>query len=273
MLRSLIVLVGCYLSIGTMLYFMQKKIFFPVANISSARNEVMKPPDGIKEFRTLTTDGESITVWRSAPESQRTPKRVAIIFHGNGETVANKNFIPFFNRHGVIAYTFDYRGYGTSTGTPSTEGIYLDAKAVWDLVKREENIDPKELIILGNSIGSGPASYLAAQLDVGVFILIAGYSSLKSIVESTSFERYFTPFLYFEFPTFQFVKKLTRACVILGHGMKDNIIPFTELEKIYSALPKNLSISKLISEKASHNDIYFAIESELNNVLDKCLAL
>jgi fermentation-respiration switch protein FrsA (DUF1100 family) len=259
-----------YLCCGFSLYFLQERLIFPAA-YSSIRYSGA-PPAGTTELKATTVDGETLTVWRSQPSAPLAKKQVAIIFHGNGETVANRNFMPFLNELGIIAYGFDYRGYGTSTGSPSPEGILRDADSVWELVKQQENIQPDQLILLGNSIGSGPASYLAQKTQAKVLVLIAAYSSLQSVVAQLPIQGLFLPFLRYSFPTAQYVSQLrSSACVVLAHGERDQVIPFSELNKVQSALPAGIVQKVLISREASHNDIFYAVEEQLHRALKECM--
>ena len=55
---------------------------------------------------------------------------------------------------------FDYRGYGKSTGTPSESGLYADAQAVYDYVRRRNDLNQERIIVFGRSLGGAVALHL-----------------------------------------------------------------------------------------------------------------
>ncbi|KAL8539984.1 hypothetical protein ACS0TY_001550 [Phlomoides rotata] len=59
---------------------------------------------------------------------------------------------------------YDYSGYGASTGEPSEYDTYADIEAVYECLQTEYGISQEDLILYGQSVGSGPTLHLAAQL-------------------------------------------------------------------------------------------------------------
>ena len=85
-----------------------------------------------------------------------------------------KNFSAF------TVYLINYRGYGGSTGTPTEEGLYSDALALYDLV----HVDHESISVMGRSLGSGIATYLASERPVSRLALITPYDSIKNVAQS-----------------------------------------------------------------------------------------
>ena len=270
-LRRLVKCVLIYLFLGTILYFIQDKIIFVGAYLPFLK-KMQERPVGTDESILPLSDGTHLTVWSSRPEKPLDTKWVGIIFHGNGENVSQRNFLPFFNSLGIPAYTFDYNGYGTSTGAPSEEGLYRDADAIWEYVRSRENVTPEQTIVLGNSLGSGPAAYLASKIQPHTLIILAGYSSLRSAVLHLPQYMLFLPFLKYKIPTSEFLSELKKGCVVLAHGRKDGTIPFGELSLLENALNPKVTRKILVSEVASHNDIFYKVENELRAATVDCLS-
>ncbi|XP_064964114.1 uncharacterized protein LOC135612162 isoform X2 [Musa acuminata AAA Group] len=65
----------------------------------------------------------------------------------------------------VNIMSYDYSGYGASTGKPSEFNTYYDIEAVYDCLKKEYGIKQEDLILYGQSVGSGPTLHLAARLQ------------------------------------------------------------------------------------------------------------
>lgn len=53
----------------------------------------------------------------------------------------------------------EYRGYGLSQGTPSEEGLYMDARAGIDYLFSRTDINTNEIIVFGRSLGIEFRSY------------------------------------------------------------------------------------------------------------------
>ncbi|KAJ8435062.1 hypothetical protein Cgig2_015567 [Carnegiea gigantea] len=59
---------------------------------------------------------------------------------------------------------YDYSGYGASTGKPSEANTYADIQAVYQCLQTEYGVSQEDLILYGQSVGSGPTLHLAAKL-------------------------------------------------------------------------------------------------------------
>jgi abhydrolase domain-containing protein 12 len=90
-----------------------------------------------------------------------------LYFHGNAATRAvdfrvwlQRTYSTFLNCN---VLTIDYRGFGNSTGVPSQPGLIEDAKTSWDWLVRH-GAAPKDILIIGQSLGTGVSSQLGALL-------------------------------------------------------------------------------------------------------------
>ena len=61
-------------------------------------------------------------------------------------------------------FSFDYRGFGDSTGEPTEEGLIKDARHVYDWLQRMTD-GRRRIYIWGQSLGSAVACQLAARLS------------------------------------------------------------------------------------------------------------
>ena len=62
-------------------------------------------------------------------------------------------------------FTFDYRGYGRSEGSPSRRGIYKDSVAAIEYIMSKPDIDRGNVFVFGQSIGGGHAIVAIAKND------------------------------------------------------------------------------------------------------------
>ena len=59
----------------------------------------------------------------------------------------------------------EYRGYGHSDGSPSEEGIYMDAQAALDHLSQRSDIDPGKILVFGRSLGGAVAIEIASRCE------------------------------------------------------------------------------------------------------------
>ena len=122
----------------------------------------------------LRRDGVTLRGWRVNPGR---PAAV-VYFGGNAERIefARDEFATWFPDHTV--YLVAYRGYGASDGTPREADLYADAVALFDHVSARHS---GPVGVVGRSLGSGVAGYLASQRPVARLVLITPFDSLAHV--------------------------------------------------------------------------------------------
>lgn len=152
-----------YLGICAFLYVAQDSmLYYPSSNVTNADAAVF----------ILSSEGLSIKVWRAG-----TGENALLYFGGNGENVANNipRFAPLYESSTV--YFMNYRGFGGSDGEPDEHGFYRDAAALYDLVSSNH----ANVSIIGRSLGSGVATWLAAERPVDKLVLVTPFDSVESV--------------------------------------------------------------------------------------------
>jgi len=90
-----------------------------------------------------------------------TPRNVWLLLHGNGGQAAFRGYaMPSFSPDDSV-YVVEYPGYGQRPGTPSLESINAAAREAYDQLRAEFPQTP--VCVAGESIGSGPACFLATS--------------------------------------------------------------------------------------------------------------
>ncbi|KAF2309877.1 hypothetical protein GH714_005462 [Hevea brasiliensis] len=64
-----------------------------------------------------------------------------------------------------VSICYDYSGYGASSGKPSEFNTYCDIEAVYNCLKKDYEVKQEDLILYGQSVGSGPTLHLASRLQ------------------------------------------------------------------------------------------------------------
>lgn len=103
--------------------------------------------------------------------------KAVIYFGGNAETVARnaRSYTDLFPDYTI--YLVNYRGYGGSTGSPTEAALYADAKAIYDSIQDRH----QQISIIGRSLGTGVATYLASVRAVDRMILVTPYDSIEEV--------------------------------------------------------------------------------------------
>jgi uncharacterized protein len=179
--------------------------------------------------RIATEDGEALVAWYRAPE-QGQP--IFLYFDGNGgrpQIWGGRWRRIAESGAGFLAVC--YRGYSGSTGRPSERGLHLDARAGYDWLIAN-NYQPRDIVIHGFSLGSGPAVRLAAERPARALILEAPFTGVDDVAAS-----HFTPasrlFIRDRFRTRDWIGDV-RMPVLIVHGDADTVIPFTQGERLFA---------------------------------------
>jgi hypothetical protein len=236
------------------------------------RGTLLHPPADVAAFEIRTSDGETLPAWRRTPDSSPRPQ-VALFLHGNGDTLESSIGVQrWLAQLGYTNYAVTYRGFPGSSGFPSEVGIERDATAALEFILRHERIEPREVIVIGNSIGTGPATYLAAQFGVGTLVLIAPYTSIPDVVRARGVLALLTPFLWYTIPSLERIGTLREICLVLAHGKKDTVIEFEHSVRLLKAYRGSGTATLLSRDNADHFNILGAVFEELGATIDRCVS-
>lgn len=151
----------------------------------------------------------------------------------------------------------EYPGYGVYKGTPTAKGILEDAEIVFDFLTYEMMIDPKKIFLMGRSIGTGPATYLASSRESGLLILLSAYTSIKEVA-GARFGSLAKLMVAERFRNVDEIEKVTSPCFFL-HGSKDTLIPSSHTHELFKKCKAVSGMS--IGEAMTHN--YFDIKKDI----------
>lgn len=164
---------------------------------------------------------------------------------------------------GYNIMTLNYRGYVESSGKPSEKALYEDALAQYDAFGKGKNV-----IVVGRSLGTGVATYVASKREVKGLILITPYDSILSMAK----ERYpyFPMDILLKHP-FEAVKYIpsVRAPISLFEVEHDTTIPRFHLEKLMEKTPT--PFLHVTFTNTTHGDVleHPKFIQELQNTLGK----
>ena len=183
--------------------------------------------------------------------------------HGNAENLRSLAWRQdLFQSHGYGFCSFDYEGYGRSSGKPSEAAAERDVLRVWKYLTVERNIPAEQIVLHGFSLGTGVASFLASK--------VSGYRAL--ILEAPFTSTYAVAGLAWvpgnRFPSFRYITQV-KSPILIMHGDRDRIIPFSHGKKLYEKAPSPKHFHQV--RGAGYNDIIATAGSDYWQILNEFL--
>ena len=177
--------------------------------------------------------------------------KALIYFGGNAEAVVANAEDFSSNFSDTTIYLVNYRGYGGSIGKPTEAGNYADALAVYDHVKK----DHSQIFVAGRSLGSGVATYLAANRSLESVVLITPYDSILNIAKAN----------YSIFPVSLLLKdrydsvsrtNAIKSKVLVIAAEQDVVIPMSHTQNLVKAF-RDDQVQFEVIKNTGHNDVSF----------------
>jgi hypothetical protein len=228
-----------YAGIVVVFWLIERSLVF---RPSSAAEFWGKPDDPRSQDVTFaSSDGNTISArWVPTETSQH---GAVLVAHGNGGNLTHRGKLAADIRRelGAGVLLFDYPGYGRSTGSPTEESCYASTDAAYNWLVEEQKLAPGRIVLLGESLGGGPAVELATRVEHRALVLVFTFTSLPDAA------KYHYPFLptrtamRTRFDNLQKMPNCPRP-VFIVHGTADRTVPFSHGEKLFEAAnePKQL---------------------------------
>ena len=243
-----LILTGIFLYFGTglYLYLVQRDfIYFPVHSSASEYEQRIFENDGYQIKATVLNKGNT---------------KAIIYFGGNAENVDynSEAFSQLFTDHTI--YLVKYRGYSGSTGKPTEEGLYSDALHIYDEIIDKHN----QVTVLGRSLGSAVATYLASKRDVHKLVLITPFDSILSIAKSQYPIYPVSLLLKDHYDSYSRVNSISSEILVIA-AAEDRIIQRQHTQRLIEGFSKDIEFE--VIEGVGHNDIsrnprYFGVMKE-----------
>jgi len=226
------ILIGCvalYVALVAVMFFGQRRLqYFPNA-------EIRLPSDlGLNDFDRVvlkTKDNVTLLAWyHPSPVGRPT----ILYFHGNAGGISDRaEKLKYFAQQGFGFLALSYRGFEGSAGSPSEAGFKIDADTAYAWL-REHNISEYQIMLLGESLGTGVAVQLSAHAQAAAMALEAPYANAVDVGAASY---WFLPVRLLMRDQF---RSMDSICMFSGplliiHGTEDRVIPFTQGRKLFAA--------------------------------------
>ncbi len=238
LLSILKVLVVSYVLILVLMYFFQRHLlYFPTPPNTEVKEQTI----------SFTHQGETLNGWVLNPG-----KPDAIVYYGGNAERVEKNISLFKDKLAThTVYLINYRGYGQSTGEPTEEGLFTDALFIYDQLKTKH----QTISAVGRSLGTGVASYLAANRIIDKLVLITPFDSITNVAQGTYWFLPVSLLIKDKFASWQLADKIT-ANTLVFIAEADQVVPPEHAKNLLNHFTRE-QVQSITIKAARHGDISF----------------
>lgn len=240
--------------------YIQDDMFFHPWHDEKSYEQLLSETDF--EEISINNNGTLLNGWlKYNSKAEKAP--LVIFFGGNAQNSSNTcmNFLKkdrykYFGQYNVMI--IDYPEYGLSEGKISDQTMFESALKIYDYAIDLECVDKNNIVILGYSIGTGVATYLASQRDVNGLILVSPYDEALSLYND-NFNIFHGPIKLlakYKFKSIDYAKNVKVSPLIIT-SYADEIIDYNltlNLSKCFEKVDNTIVLNDV-----KHND-YFAQE-------------
>ena len=227
LLQLVLIIFFLYFFVLVFLYFYQRNLLYHPNENNYSGDKISVD---IKKIKIRTSDNIELLGWYH--EKNLKDFKTLIYFHGNAGTLENRiHKINHFQDMNINFLIIAWRGFSGNNGKPTEQGLYEDGKSAINWLAKK-GVDEKDLILYGESLGTGVATHLAQNKYYAGIILETPFTSMADAA------KIFYPYipvnllLKDRFENYQKVKNI-KSPILVMHGEIDQIVPFSMGKKIY----------------------------------------
>lgn len=251
---------------GALVWFGQRsQMYYP------DRSAVPRADDALPGSRdvTLTTaDGLELAGWYAPPTGEC--DAAVLVAPGNGgNRSARVALAEAIRGAGFGVLLWDYRGYASNEGSPSEEGLALDARAARDLLDSQ---GPAHVVYLGESLGTGVVTELATERPPAALVLRSPYTTFGDVADALLG----APVGWMLRDRYPLVEHLdeVEAPVAVVFGTADSLVPAEQSRRVAQvARDGGLEVVEVPVDGADHNDDVLAAGRPLVDALVRAARL
>ena len=232
LLQLVLIIFFLYFLVLVFLYFYQRNLLYHPNENNYSGDKISVD---IKKVKISTSDNIELLGWYH--EKNLKDYKTVIYFHGNAGSLENRiHKLNHFQDININFLIIAWRGFSGNDGKPSEQGLYIDGKSAIDWLKKK-GLDEKDLILYGESLGTGIATHLAQNKSFAGVILETPFTSMIDTA------RIYYPYipvnllLKDKFENYKKIKNINSPILVM-HGEADQIVPFSMGKKIYEIANK-----------------------------------
>ena len=223
----LTIFVFFYILILLSTYIFQRNLLYHPSENNYSGDKITVP---IEKIKIKTKDNIDLIAWYHQKNLNK--YKTILFLHGNAGSLENRiHKINQFKDMNINFLIVAWRGFSGNKGQPTEEGLYEDARSSVRWLKNK-GINEKNLIIYGESLGTGVAVEIAQNANFAGIILESPFTSM---IDAGKDKYPFLPVRFLLKDKYESDKKIKniKSPVLVMHGKVDNIVPFHMGRKIY----------------------------------------
>lgn len=240
LISAITIAISVYIIFGFILFLFQEKyIYFP------NEQDFYKCPG--------FADAEKINLQGTRFYYKYISDTLVVFYHGNAGSACDRAFFKSIFEKNKYSYIFvEYAGYSNDKKIPNKNRILQDVVRVNEFIK---NKSPKKIILMGESIGTGPAAFHSTLFPADKIILINPFNQLVEVAQK-HYPYYPVKLLFRNNFENDVWLKTFGGEILLLHAGNDSIIPLSSSKKLYNFLINKNKKIQYVVVGADHNDIY-----------------
>ena len=241
-LTYILILISVYL-------FQRNLLYHPSENNYSGDKITIS----VEKIKIKTKDNIDLTAWYH--KKNLNEYKTILFLHGNAGSLENRiHKINHFKDININFLIVAWRGFSGNKGKPTEEGLYEDARSSVRWLKTK-GVDEKNLIIYGESLGTGIATEIAQNKNFAGVILESPFTSM---IDAGKDKYPFLPVRFLLKDKYESDKKIknVKNPLLIMHGKVDKIVPFWMGQKLYNIAnePKSFYISEYDNHMMEYNE-------------------
>lgn len=236
----------CFATTGV-LYHMEDELLYYPEIPKHSRVYVPAPSTCNLPYQSLfirSKDGTMLHMFfipQTADKIKRAP--TVLFLHGNAGNMGHRlqNVVGLYEKLQCNILMLEYRGFGLSQGSPSEEGLYMDARAGIEYLATRSDINSNEIIVFGRSLGGAVAIDLASKPEYAQriwFVILE--NTFTSIPDMSTIligpKLRYLPLTFYKnkYMSLQKMRTLTIPTLFIS-GLADKLVPPDMMMKLYKA--------------------------------------
>jgi len=227
---SILALVFFYILLLIAVFFFQRNLLYHPDLDNYVKNQDIIEPTDIEKVKIATKDNIDIAGWFYNKDLNKF--KTILFFHGNAGSLENRTYkLNHFKNLNTNFLIIAWRGFSGNKGKPNEVGLYEDAKSAVKWLQAK-GIDRKNIILYGESLGTGVAVEIAQNKNYAGIILESPFTSMVDMGK-----KYYPFFpvrllLRDKFESYKKINKI-RSPLLIIHGKVDKIVPYSMGKRMY----------------------------------------
>ena len=227
LINTIVALILFYFFIVIVIFFFQRNLLYH-PNINNYSGPELSAP--IKKVKIKTQDNIELFSWYYGENFSN--NKTILFLHGNAGSLDNRiEKLNHFYEMKINFLIIAWRGFSGNKGKPNEKGLYEDARSAVEWLK-SKGIVEKDIIIYGESLGTGVAVEIAQNKNFAGIILESPFTSM---IDAGKNQYPYLPVKLLLQDKYESDKKIKniKNPILIMHGKVDNIVPFHMGKKMY----------------------------------------